>query len=115
MALVDKFEAIAKKLNATASQVALAWILAEHPNCMHLYFNLFHHANWTYIVFPIPGTRSVARLEENAKGAEIKLEEEDVKEIRKFTQDADVQGDRYVDLKAIEGNCLPLSEWKGEA
>ena len=33
VALVDKFEAIAKKLNATASQVALAWILAEHPNC----------------------------------------------------------------------------------
>jgi aryl-alcohol dehydrogenase-like predicted oxidoreductase len=31
--LADKFQAVADKYNATSSQVALAWIMAEHPHC----------------------------------------------------------------------------------
>lgn len=41
---------------ATPGQLAIAWVLAQKP----------------YIV-PIPGMRSVKRLEENAKAAEITL------------------------------------------
>jgi hypothetical protein len=43
------------------------------------------------------------------------LADEDVKEIRKFVQDADIQGQRYSSLSTTEGECIPLSEWRGEA
>jgi aryl-alcohol dehydrogenase-like predicted oxidoreductase len=34
--VVDKIRAIADKYNATTTQVTLAWILAEHPDCAFL-------------------------------------------------------------------------------
>ena len=34
--IVEKIKTVADKCNATTSQVALAWILAEHPNCSFL-------------------------------------------------------------------------------
>ena len=46
---------------ATPGQLAIAWVLAQKP----------------YIV-PIPGMRSVKRLEENAKAAEIALSPKDL-------------------------------------
>ena len=56
-------------------------------------------------------------MEENAGGAEVQLASEDVKAIRALVENADVQGLRYgaVQLEAVKGNCIPLSEWKGEA
>jgi len=99
LVLVDKMQAIAKNLNATSGEVALAWILAENPD-----------------MIPIPGTKSVERLEENAKGAELKLSTEDVKELRKLSEEADVSGERYSEmgLSSVNVSCMPLSEWKGE-
>ncbi|KAJ7686777.1 NADP-dependent oxidoreductase domain-containing protein, partial [Mycena rosella] len=73
LALVDHLQRIADTHGATSAQVALAWMLAEHPD-----------------FFPIPGTRSVARLEENARGAEIALLAEDVREIRAWAAAADI-------------------------
>ncbi|NID14550.1 aldo/keto reductase [Luteibacter yeojuensis] len=52
--------AISKKLGATDSQVALAWLLKRSP-----------------VMLPIPGTGSPDHLEENIKGASLKLSEED--------------------------------------
>lgn len=97
--LTNKFRAVASKYGATPGQVALAWILAEHPDFI-----------------PIPGTRSVERLEENAKAAEIKLSPEDVKEIRLVVEAADVQGARYPVqyLNGMKQTSIALSEWKGE-
>jgi aryl-alcohol dehydrogenase-like predicted oxidoreductase len=99
--LVDKFKEIADRKGASSSQIALAWILAEHPD-----------------FFPIPGCKNAERLEENAKGAEIKLTEEEIKEIRNFAEEAEAQvsGDRYNQAASasLEGNCIPLEEWKGE-
>ena len=46
---------------ATPGQLAIAWVLAQKP----------------YIV-PIPGMRSVKRLEENAKAAELALSPEEL-------------------------------------
>jgi pyridoxine 4-dehydrogenase len=46
----------AKKFNATVSQLALAWLLHRSP-----------------VMLPIPGTSSVAHLEENQGAASIKL------------------------------------------
>ncbi|KAH8111790.1 Aldo/keto reductase [Phellopilus nigrolimitatus] len=99
LVLSDKLKAIADKYNATPSQVTLAWILAEHDSFV-----------------PIPGCRSVERVEENAGGAELKLAPEDVKAIRMLSEAADVQGARYPDqfMSAVKGDCIALEEWKGE-
>lgn len=53
-------ETIAKKLSASASQVALAWLLARSP-----------------VMLPIPGTGRVKHLEENTAAAAIRLSHED--------------------------------------
>ncbi|OGA23662.1 MAG: oxidoreductase [Betaproteobacteria bacterium RIFCSPLOWO2_02_FULL_67_26] len=55
-----KVKRVAARLGATPSQVALAWLLARSP-----------------AVLPIPGTGSIAHLEENAAAAELKLPPED--------------------------------------
>ena len=57
-------ESIAKKYNATASQIGLAWLLKRSP-----------------AMLPIPGTLSVKHLEENIKALDIKLSDEDFKEL----------------------------------
>lgn len=63
-------------------------------------------------VFPIPGTRSVARLEENARGAEIALPAEDVKDIRAWASAADIKGARKRPEHMSDGQCIELAEWK---
>ncbi|KAJ7686773.1 NADP-dependent oxidoreductase domain-containing protein [Mycena rosella] len=97
LALVDHLQRIADTHGATSAQVALAWMLAEHPD-----------------FFPIPGTRSVARLEENARGAEITLSAEDVRDIRAWAAAADIQGARKRPEHMSDGECIELGEWKGE-
>ena len=56
-------------------------------------------------------------MEENAGGAELQLAPDDVNAIRKLSESAEVKGTRYPEafMKAVEGNCIPLNEWKGEA
>ena len=54
------FAALLKKYNATAGQLALAWLLKRSP-----------------VMLPIPGTGKVAHLEENAAAAAIDLSAED--------------------------------------
>ncbi|PCH34484.1 Aldo/keto reductase [Wolfiporia cocos MD-104 SS10] len=99
VALARTFADVAQKYDATPSQAALAWILAVHPDFV-----------------PIPGTRSVARLEENAKAAEIQLSEKDVKLLSKAVREADVVGERYSAQIAsmMVDQCIELSQWKGE-
>ncbi len=55
-----KLDEVAKKLGATPGQVALAWVPKRSP-----------------VVLPIPGTGSVAHLEENVAAAAIQLSDED--------------------------------------
>ncbi len=59
--LVDR---IAKAHGATAGQVALAWLLARSP-----------------VMLPIPGTSSIAHLEENVAAASLKLTPAEVAEL----------------------------------
>lgn len=54
-------DTIAHAHDATAGQVALAWLLARSP-----------------VMLPIPGTGSVGHLEENVAAAELRLTDEDV-------------------------------------
>ena len=56
----------AQRKNATPAQISLAWMLCKKP----------------YIV-PIPGTRKLSRLSENAGAAEILLSAEEVAAIDK--------------------------------
>jgi pyridoxine 4-dehydrogenase len=53
-------DAIARKLGATPSQVALAWVLKRSP-----------------VMLPIPGTSQVKHLEDNVRAAAITLSDED--------------------------------------
>jgi pyridoxine 4-dehydrogenase len=59
-----KLDKVAKRHGATVSQLSLAWLLHRSP-----------------VILPIPGTSSVAHLEENLKAAEITLSAEDMKAI----------------------------------
>ncbi|MBI3935592.1 MAG: aldo/keto reductase [Betaproteobacteria bacterium] len=51
-----KVKRVAARLGATSAQVAIAWLLARSP-----------------VMLPIPGTSSIAHLEENAAAAALKL------------------------------------------
>jgi aryl-alcohol dehydrogenase-like predicted oxidoreductase len=53
--------AVAERHNATVPQVALAWLLQRSPNLL-----------------AIPGTSSVAHLEENVAGAALRLSDDDL-------------------------------------
>jgi aryl-alcohol dehydrogenase-like predicted oxidoreductase len=58
--IVDEVKAVATELDATPAQIALAWLLAQGDD-----------------IAPIPGTKRVARVEENtaADGIELKAEQ----------------------------------------
>ena len=58
--VAEQISKIAARHNATAAQIALAWVLQLGPN-----------------VVPIPGTRSSVRLEENVGAQQVVLNEED--------------------------------------
>ena len=75
-AFVDLLTGIADRKGATPAQVAIAWLLAQHP--------------W---IVPIPGTTKPHRLEENLAAADVELTADDLREIT----DAQIegQGGRY--------------------
>jgi len=86
-ALVHLLVEIAKRKQATAAQIALAWLLAQKP--------------W---VVPIPGTTKLKRLEENIGATEIELTQDDLREIEQAASKIDVQGARYPEhLEAMTG------------
>lgn len=62
--IVEAVEEVASRAGATASQVAIAWTLAQGSH-----------------VVPIPGTKRVAYLEENAAAAEVELSGSDLADL----------------------------------
>ena len=77
-ALVKRVAGIAATKEATPGQVALAWLLARHP--------------W---IVPIPGTRRIERVSENAAATGVPLSADEVAELDKLAQRVGVRGDRY--------------------
>ncbi len=76
--LVDKIKAMAAARGVTASQLALAWVLAQGDD-----------------IVPIPGTKRIKYLQENAAAVDINLSPAELNEIAAiFPADA-VAGDRY--------------------
>jgi len=61
---IQKLKDLAKKLRATPAQVGIAWLLAKSP-----------------VMLPIPGTSSIAHLEENVAAAKLKLGDDDFRSL----------------------------------
>jgi len=76
--LVKKVSAIAREKGATASQLALAWVLAQGDD-----------------IVPIPGTKRRKYLEENWAANEIRLTAADLGRIDAVAPRGAVAGDRY--------------------
>jgi aryl-alcohol dehydrogenase-like predicted oxidoreductase len=77
--LVDLLTEFATKKQVTPAQIALAWLLAQKP--------------W---IVPIPGTRKLARLDENLGAAAIELSSAELHEIDEVTSQIRVQGERGI-------------------
>jgi aryl-alcohol dehydrogenase-like predicted oxidoreductase len=81
MRIVDAVEAVARELDAKPSQVALAWILAQGDD-----------------IAPIPGTKSVGRLEENAVADALVLTQAQLEQLSSIAAPA---GERYADMSQV--------------
>jgi len=78
--LTEAFTALAKELYVTPAQLALAWVLAQGND-----------------IFPIPGTKRRAYLEDNAKAAEVKLSAVNLAAIDSLLARFPNTGQRYTD------------------
>jgi aryl-alcohol dehydrogenase-like predicted oxidoreductase len=76
--LVAQVQRIAAEVGATPGQCALAWLLAKDPH-----------------IVPIPGTKRVSRLEENAGAVSVRLTAEQVAKLDAAVPPDAVAGDRY--------------------
>lgn len=76
--LVDAVGAIAADKGVTAAQLALAWVLAQGDDLV-----------------PIPGTRRIATLEQNAAAADIVLTPDDLARIEAVFPRGAAAGERY--------------------
>ncbi len=76
--LVDAVGAIAADKGVTAAQLALAWVLAQGEDLV-----------------PIPGTRRIATLEQNAAAADIVLTSDDLERIEAVFPRGAAAGERY--------------------
>lgn len=86
-ALVELLNRIAGEKQATAAQIALAWLLTRKP--------------W---IVPIPGTTKLHRLEENLAAAEIELDREDLAKFDGALAQIQVEGARYpAHMEAVTG------------
>lgn len=77
-AIVDHVRDLASQRSATPAQVALAWLLAQHP-----------------FIVPIPGTRRRGRLDENAGATSVALSADDLADLNRLVDRVGVAGNRY--------------------
>jgi aryl-alcohol dehydrogenase-like predicted oxidoreductase len=80
LSLVRIVEKIASANRATPAQIALAWVLRRGED-----------------IVPIPGTRYIHHLDENAQAAEIQLTDSAWSELDTFLASFDVAGSRYLE------------------
>jgi aryl-alcohol dehydrogenase-like predicted oxidoreductase len=84
LALLAKFEAMAREKNATPAQLALAWLMAQGRD-----------------VIPIPSNKTRAHLEENIKATEIKLSPEDLARLDAIFPPGVAAGPRTKDMHRV--------------
>ncbi len=76
--LVERIEQMAKEKGCKPSQLALAWVLAQGND-----------------LAPIPGTKRIAYLEENAGAMNVHLTPDDLKRLDEIAPKGAAAGDRY--------------------
>lgn len=86
--LVQQIEVLAKKKGCTASQLALAWVIAQGDH-----------------IFPIPGTKRLNYLEENAGALHVYLTQDELAEIDTIAPLNAAAGTRYPEfaMKILNG------------
>ena len=82
--LVTRVEQIAKEKGVTPAQLALAWLLAQGND-----------------IVPIPGSRQIPHLEENAAAVDIELSKDDLARIDAAAPQGITAGDRYPDMSRV--------------
>jgi len=87
--LVDRVREIAAGKGVTATQLALAWVMARSGR----------DGNPTIV--PIPGTKRVSYLEENAAAADVELTEDDLRALDAAAPAGATAGDRYPDMSSV--------------
>ncbi len=83
--LIDEFAAYAGDLGCTPGQLSLAWVLHQYDDTM----------------VPIPGTRHVAYVEENAAATGLKLSAAELARAGDIICEARVAGERYAEDQKI--------------
>ena len=76
--LVERLRELADELGATPAQLALAWLTHQGQD-----------------VVPIPGTRRVKYLDENAAALDIELSDQQLRELDELFPPGAAAGDRY--------------------
>jgi aryl-alcohol dehydrogenase-like predicted oxidoreductase len=82
--VLAKIEELAREKGVTPSQLALAWVLARGND-----------------IVPIPGTKHVRYLEENAKANGIELSEDELRRIDEAAPVGVAAGARYPDMSSV--------------
>jgi aryl-alcohol dehydrogenase-like predicted oxidoreductase len=83
--LVERVREIAAEKGATPGQLALAWLLHRGDD-----------------IVPIPGTKRVKYLEENAAAVDIELADDDLARLDEAAPAGATAGDRYPDMSSID-------------
>ena len=82
--LVQRVKTIADEKGVTPSQLALSWVMTQGED-----------------VIPIPGTKRVKYLEENAGAADVILTTEDLAAIDVAAPKGETAGERYADMSTV--------------
>ncbi len=95
LGVVARFEALAAELGATPAQLSLAWLLTRGPE-----------------VVPIPGTRSIAHLEEDLAALDVEISPETITRIDAIFAPGEIRGPRYSAWAQaqVDTECLPGEE-----
>ena len=83
--IVNMVGDLAKQKGCTVAQIALAWVMSFGED-----------------IVPIPGTRKISRLEENAAASEITLSAEELEIINDVAPVGFAQGLRYPDMSSVD-------------
>jgi aryl-alcohol dehydrogenase-like predicted oxidoreductase len=83
--IVARLDQIAAAKHVTASQLALAWVLAQGDD-----------------IVPIPGTKRLAYLASNLAAADISLSDDDLRQLDVVAGRDATQGDRFGDMSFVD-------------
>lgn len=78
LAIVEKLQSLARSKGITPAQLCLAWVASQGAD-----------------IIPIPGTKSIPRLDENWASRNVRFTSEELAEIRKVVDNFTASGTRY--------------------